>query len=81
LLERVELFDRLARHHGMNTAGLAVAWVLNRCGVTSALVGASAPEQLADSAAASGVRLTDGVMELTDKIFAGCVYDDVTATG
>lgn len=81
LLERVELFARLAGRYRMTAAQLAVAWVLNRRGVSAALVGASAPEQLRDCAAASGVRLAGPALELIDKIFAGCVYDDVEATG
>jgi aryl-alcohol dehydrogenase-like predicted oxidoreductase len=81
LLERVELFARLARRQGMTAVQLAMAWVLNRGGVAAALVGASAPEQLRESASASGVRLTGRVMELIDKIFAGCVYDDTAGTG
>ncbi|WP_314173765.1 aldo/keto reductase [Streptomyces winkii] len=44
--------NELARERGQSLAQMALAWVL-RDGVTSALVGASSPEQLADSVAAS----------------------------
>ncbi|BBB01979.1 putative oxidoreductase [Actinacidiphila reveromycinica] len=81
LLERVQLFARLARREGMTPARLAVSWVLNRSGVTSALVGASTPQQLAETASAAGVLLPEPTMELIDRIFAGCVYDDVAGTG
>jgi aryl-alcohol dehydrogenase-like predicted oxidoreductase len=81
LLDRVQLFGRLAGRQAMTAAQLAVAWVLNRPGVSAALVGVSAPGQLGDSAAASGVRLGEEVMKLIDKIFAGCVRDDAEATG
>ncbi|MGA6202139.1 aldo/keto reductase [Streptomyces avermitilis] len=81
ILERVQLFARLARHQGMTPAQLAVSWVLNRPDVTSALVGASTPEQLNQTASAAGVLLSEPTMELIDKIFAGCVYDDVAGTG
>lgn len=81
ILERVQLFARLARRRGMTPAQLAVAWVLNRPGVTSALVGASTPEQLVETASAAGVLLSEPTLELIDKVFAGCVYDDVAGTG
>ncbi|WP_107374305.1 aldo/keto reductase [Streptomyces abyssalis] len=44
--------NELARDRGQSLAQMALAWVL-RDSVTSALVGASSPEQLADSVAAS----------------------------
>jgi L-glyceraldehyde 3-phosphate reductase len=44
--------NEVARERGQTLAQLALAWVL-RGGVTSALVGASSPEQLADSVAAT----------------------------
>lgn len=43
----------LARERGQSLAQLALAWVLRGDRVTSALVGASSPEQLADSVAAT----------------------------
>ncbi|OEV03802.1 L-glyceraldehyde 3-phosphate reductase [Streptomyces nanshensis] len=53
----------VARERGQSLAQMALAWVL-RDSVTSALVGASSPEQLADSVAASG-RLGFDEAELT----------------
>ncbi|MFG2012770.1 aldo/keto reductase [Micromonospora sp. NPDC048868] len=81
VLDRVELFARLAARRDLTPAQLAIAWVLNRPGVTAAVVGATRPEQLRDNAAASGVRLDPATLELIDKLFAGLVHDDVTATG
>ncbi|SCK06248.1 L-glyceraldehyde 3-phosphate reductase [Streptomyces sp. WMMB 714] len=43
----------LARERGQSLAQMALAWVLRGGRVTSALVGASSPEQLADSVAAT----------------------------
>jgi L-glyceraldehyde 3-phosphate reductase len=54
--------NELARERGQSLAQMALAWVL-RDSVTSALVGASSPEQLADSVAASE-RLAFGDDEL-----------------
>lgn len=76
LLERVELFARLARRLGLTAAQLALAWVLSRPGVSCALVGASRPEQLAENAAASGTRLSPRTLELIDTIFTGCTKHD-----
>lgn len=41
LLDRVRRFDELARAHGISSAGLALAWLLNRDGVTSPIVAPS----------------------------------------
>jgi L-glyceraldehyde 3-phosphate reductase len=46
--------DALAKSRGQSLAQMALAWVLRGGRVTSALVGASSPEQLADSVAAVG---------------------------
>jgi L-glyceraldehyde 3-phosphate reductase len=43
----------MARERGQSLAQMALAWVLRGGRVTSALVGASSPEQLADSVAAT----------------------------
>ncbi len=41
--------DAIARRRGQTLAQMALAWVLRDKGVTSALIGASSPEQVADS--------------------------------
>jgi aryl-alcohol dehydrogenase-like predicted oxidoreductase len=56
----------VARERGLTMAQLALAWVLRRSEVTSCIIGATRPEQVADNAAASGVKLpaeTVGRME------------------
>jgi L-glyceraldehyde 3-phosphate reductase len=45
--------DAVAKERGQSLAQMALAWVLRGGRVTSALVGASSPEQLADSVAAT----------------------------
>ncbi|NUT98702.1 MAG: aldo/keto reductase [Saccharothrix sp.] len=81
VLDRVALFDRLARRQGLTCAQLALAWVLHRPGVSSTLVGVSSPEQVRENAGAAGVFLSAATLELIDKLFAGCVHTDVAATG
>ena len=48
-------------------AQLALAWVLRRAEVASAIIGASRPEQVHANAAASGVELADDVLAAIDE--------------
>jgi L-glyceraldehyde 3-phosphate reductase len=49
LVGRLRALDDLAKSRGQSLAQMALAWVLRGGRVTSALVGASSPQQLADS--------------------------------
>jgi L-glyceraldehyde 3-phosphate reductase len=51
-LERVRALNEIARRRGQTLAQMAIAWVLREGRVTSALVGASRPQQVVDSVAA-----------------------------
>ncbi len=51
--EAVEEIRKVAAEAGMSMATLAVRWVLSNPAITSPIVGASRPEQLADSLAAA----------------------------
>jgi len=51
---QIRRLNELARARGQSLAQLAIAWVLRHPGVTSALIGASTPEQIAECAAAAG---------------------------
>ncbi|HVE47503.1 MAG TPA: aldo/keto reductase family protein [Acidimicrobiales bacterium] len=62
VLEAVERLRPIADGLDLSMAQLALAWVLRRPEVTSAIVGASRPEQLDDNAAASGVTLAPDVL-------------------
>jgi aryl-alcohol dehydrogenase-like predicted oxidoreductase len=57
VLERVARLRPIADGLGLTMAQLALAWILRKPNVASAIVGASRPEQLRDNAAASGVKL------------------------
>jgi L-glyceraldehyde 3-phosphate reductase len=48
-LERARQLDAIARRRGQTLAQMALAWTLRDKRVTSALIGASSPEQVADS--------------------------------
>ncbi|HEY1944825.1 MAG TPA: L-glyceraldehyde 3-phosphate reductase [Roseiarcus sp.] len=51
-LERVRQLDAIAQRRGQTLAQMALAWVLRGGRVTSALIGASRPEQVADAVGA-----------------------------
>ena len=52
---------------GGTMAQLALAWVLRRPEVASAIIGASRPEQVEDNAAASGIELDDDTLRAIDE--------------
>lgn len=56
-LARVERLRPIAADLGVTLSQLALAWVLRLPAVSSAIVGATRPEQVRENAAASGVRL------------------------
>jgi voltage-dependent potassium channel beta subunit len=80
LLTRVQNLVSIAGDLGITMAQLAVAWVLNRPGISAALVGASKPEQLIDSAGASGIELTDDVLAAIDEALGDVVVTDPART-
>lgn len=47
----------------------ALAWILRKDIISSVITGASKPSQLAGNIAASGVKLSNDVIEEIDKIF------------
>ncbi len=51
--DTIESLRAIAGEAGMSLATLAVAWVLSNPAITAPIVGASRPEQLADSFAAA----------------------------
>ncbi len=67
-LTAVQDLKPIAQDAGLTMAQLAIAWVLQNPNVSAALVGASRPEQLEETVQASGVALTDEVMEQIRKV-------------
>ncbi|WP_327292169.1 aldo/keto reductase family protein [Streptomyces sp. NBC_01198] len=76
LLERVQELKPLAADAGLSLAQLAVAWVLQNSNVSAAIVGASRPEQVAENAKASGVRLDAEVMATIERILEPVAVTD-----
>jgi len=69
-LEAVQSLLPIADGAGLTPAQLALAWVLRRPEVASAIVGASRPEQVFDNAKASDVDLDDDVIAAMDAALA-----------
>src|SRR3954451_2747184 len=66
-LEAVERLRPIADEAGLSMAELALAWVLRRPELASAIVGASRPEQVHANAKASEIELTPGTIEAIDE--------------
>jgi aryl-alcohol dehydrogenase-like predicted oxidoreductase len=80
VLEKVQELKPIADEAGLSMAQLAVAWVLSNPNVSSAIVGASRPEQVRDNAAAAGRKLDAELLKRIDKILAGVITSDPTKT-
>ncbi len=61
-LAKVEALRPIAKELGLSLAQLALAWVLRRPEVSSAIIGATRPEQVEENARASGVTLAPEVL-------------------
>ncbi|MDA8192481.1 MAG: aldo/keto reductase family protein [Thermaerobacter sp.] len=66
-LRRVDRLGQVARAAGMELPQLALAWVLRQPGVSSALIGASRPEQVKANVAAVGATLSPEVLAAVDQ--------------
>ncbi|MDB4992762.1 MAG: aldo/keto reductase [Myxococcaceae bacterium] len=71
LLEAVMRLKPIAKDAGMTLPQLALAWVLRREELSSAIIGASRPEQVDENAAASGKTLSPDVLAAIDTALAG----------
>ena len=70
ILTAVEKLKPIAASENLSMAQLALAWVLRDERVSSAIIGATKPEQVTDNAAASGIRLSNESLAAIDKILA-----------
>ncbi|MHB8961251.1 MAG: aldo/keto reductase family protein [Candidatus Limnocylindrales bacterium] len=80
VLEKVQRLRPLADEAGLTMAQLAVAWVLQNPNVSSAIVGASRPEQVRDNAAAAGKKLDPDLLAKIDEVLEGVVTTDPAKT-
>jgi len=68
LYDTVDALVEIGDAHGVSAARVALAWLLGRPGVTSAIVGARTEEQLADNLAATDLALSDDERARLDKV-------------
>ncbi|REE99496.1 aldo/keto reductase family protein [Thermomonospora umbrina] len=80
VLTRVQDLKPIAAELGLTMAQLAVAWVLQNPNVSSAIVGASRPEQVRDNVKASGVKLDADVLRRIDDVLGPVVVRDPAKT-
>jgi aryl-alcohol dehydrogenase-like predicted oxidoreductase len=76
LLARIQRLKPIAEQAGLSLAQLAVAWVLSNAAVSSAIIGASRPDQVSENAKASGQKLAADVLTKIDEVVAPVVERD-----
>ncbi len=80
VLTRVQQLQPLAKEAGLTMAQLAIAWVLQNKSVSSAIVGATRPEQVHDNVKAAGVKLEAELMRRIDTVLGPVVQKDPALT-
>ena len=80
VLEAVTKLRPIADEAGLTMAQLAVAWVLQNDNVSSAIIGASRPEQVTEAVGASGVKLDSAIMKAIDVALEGVIETDARLT-
>ena len=73
VLSAVEGLRAVAGEAGLSMSQLALAWVLRQENISSAIIGASRPEQVEDNAGASGAELPLDALSRIDEILNGVV--------
>ncbi|GAA5151592.1 aldo/keto reductase family protein [Nocardioides marinquilinus] len=80
VLERIQRLQPIADDAGLSMAQLAVAWTLQNDNVSTAIIGASRPEQVTDNVKAAGVRLDADVLKAIDDVVGDVVERDAAKT-
>ena len=76
ILARVQDLAPVAADAGLSMAQLAIAWTLQNPNVSSAIVGATRPEQVRDNVGAAGVKLSPDVLERIDGVLGPVIQTD-----
>jgi 1-deoxyxylulose-5-phosphate synthase len=72
----IEQIRGLCAEAGLSITSVAIAWVLAHPAITSAIVGASRPEQLKDSLAAATLKLDPSLKTKLDELTAEYRHGD-----
>jgi aryl-alcohol dehydrogenase-like predicted oxidoreductase len=78
VLEAVGRLRPVAEQAGLSMAELALAWVLRRDELASAIIGASRPEQVHANAKASGIELTPDTLAAADEALGDVMVTEPT---
>jgi len=70
LLEKVQRLHAVAAEQQCTMSQLALAWVLRRPEVTSCIIGATRPQQVAENAEASGIKLDEATVQRIQDVLA-----------
>jgi aryl-alcohol dehydrogenase-like predicted oxidoreductase len=76
VLARVQRLNPIADQAGLSLAQLAIAWVLANPAVSSAIIGASRPDQVSENVKASGQKLSADVLAKIDEVVDPVVERD-----
>ena len=74
VLEAVQRLEPVAESAGLTMVQMALAWVLRKDNVASAIVGASRPEQVHANASASGIELDAAMLAAIDEALTGVIF-------
>jgi len=80
VLERIQQLKPIAEDLDLSLAQLAVAWVLQNPNVSSAIIGASRPEQVTENVKAAGVTLDVATLKAIDEVVDPVVERDPAKT-
>lgn len=69
MIAACEKLSEAARTRDLALPSVAVAWVLRQPGITSSIIGASRPEQLAATIAGSDLELDDELLKLCEEVW------------
>lgn len=69
-LEAVQKLQSVAQEAGYSLPELALAWTLRQPNVSSAIIGASRPEQVEQNAKAADITLSDDILQRIDEVLS-----------
>jgi aryl-alcohol dehydrogenase-like predicted oxidoreductase len=78
VLQAAERLPAIAEQAGITPVDMALAWVLREPNLASAIVGASRPEQVHANVKASGIELTQDVLDAIDEALADVIVSEPT---
>ncbi|WP_078597384.1 aldo/keto reductase family protein [Evansella clarkii] len=71
MLEKVDQLETIAAEQGIALSQMALSWILRNKNISSAIIGASRPEQVVENVQGSEIELSDEVVNRIDLILKG----------